>query len=105
MYLHYILALFRRNRFNVDGWKNDKTKIRNSYVWASPGKWLRQSVIQALAFEVGDADRIEDVIGHGANGMMTDFPQGLPRETEARMAVTSRNDIEEDEDMDARYYE
>ncbi len=39
-YLHYVLTLFRRRRFNVEGWEKDLEKAPRSRCWATPGKWL-----------------------------------------------------------------
>lgn len=97
LYLHYILTLFRRKRFNVDGWEVDKDKIVNSYVWGTPGPWLRRSIIKALAFEVGDAEKLEDVIDN--EDALTDFPNEVSQEIESNMVVgmtySLENSIEE----------
>ena len=92
LYLHYLLTLFRRRRFNVERWQNDKSKIVNSYVWGTPGPWLRRSIIKALAFEVGDAERLEDVIEN--EDALTEFPNELSREKEMNMAVGMTYNLE-----------
>ena len=85
LYLHYLVTLFRRKRFNVDGWAEDKRKLKNAYLWGTPGPWLRRSIIKALAFEVGDAERLEDVIEN--ENALTEFPDQLSKEREANMVV------------------
>lgn len=93
LYLHCILALFRRRRFHVVGWENDKTKVTTSYTWGTPGPWIRRSIIKALAFEVGDAERVEDLISD--KNCLTDFPGELSKEKEADMAVKIRQEFQE----------
>lgn len=92
LYLHYLLTLFRRKRFNVDGWEDDQKKITNTYLWGTPGPWLRRSIIKALAFEVGDAEKLEDVIGN--QDAFTEFPNELSEEKESNMVVGMTYNLE-----------
>jgi hypothetical protein len=92
LYLHYLLALFRRKRFNVNGWERDSEKAKSGYVWGTPGPWLRRSIIKALAFEIGDADRLDKIIS--ADAGVADFPDALSETKEAGMAVQIRQALE-----------
>lgn len=96
LHLHYVLSLIRHKRFNVEGWENDKTKITNPAVWGTPGRWVRRSIIKALAFEIGDAEKLEEVID-SEEGLF-DFPDKLSEEKEQRMAVSMRYNLEADTD-------
>lgn len=102
LYLHYILTLCRRKRFNVEGWEQDFKKATNGFIWGTPGPWLRRNIIKALAFEVGDAENLEDIFP-GEAGLM-DFDNQLSREKERDIAVRVRQGIEglmeEEEDED-----
>ena len=90
LYLHYLLTLFRRKRFNVEGWESDSAKVTSGYIWGSPGPWLRRSIIQALAFEIGDVERLDKEID--------DFPNQVSHEQEKGMAVQMRQAIVETEE-------
>lgn len=96
LYLHHVLTLFRRKRFDVEGWENDHKKVKSSFLWASPGKWIRRSIIKAIAFELGDVERVEDITGED-NGL-ADFPNEVSSEKEANIAIGIRHALEVSED-------
>lgn len=102
LYLTYLLTLFRRRRFDVQGWERDCEKVSSGRFWGTPGPWLRRSVIQAIAFEIGDLVHYDDVIMNDAG--LCDFPNQLSAEKEAGIAVEVRAAIEErstcDDDKD-----
>ncbi|KAJ9665541.1 hypothetical protein H2201_004423 [Coniosporium apollinis] len=57
LYLHCLLSVFRRRRLNAKGWEKDYQKVATEKVWGSPGKWVRRSIVRALAHErEGGAD-------------------------------------------------
>lgn len=94
LYLHYLLTLFRRKRFNVEGWETDAAKATSGYMWGSPGPWLRRSIIQALAFEIGDVEKLDESVSVG----LADFPNQVSNEREKGMAVQIRQAIVESEE-------
>lgn len=94
LYLHYLLTLFRRKRFNVEGWETDTTKVVSGYIWGSPGPWLRRSIIQALAFEIGDVEKLDERIDVG----LTDFPNQISNARERGMAVQMRQAFEDSDE-------
>ncbi len=98
LYLNTLLTLFRRKRFCVNGWEEDMHKMRFERVWASPGPWLRRSIIKALAYEIGDAHRLDD-LGPGNRGLV-DFPDQKSPSREASMAIVIRRGIEVKDDND-----
>lgn len=91
LYLHYLLALFRRKRYNVKGWEKDTSKATSGYIWGSPGPWLRRSIMQALAFEIGDVEKLN------TEGL-ADFPDKISDEREKGMAVQIRQALVESEE-------
>jgi len=103
LYVHALIQLFRRRRYDVPGWEHDREKVFTG-VWASPGKWARKSMVEALALEIGDIWEFGDEKGLG------DFPNAKPAEEEKRMAtnvryaletaVNSDNEDEDGEDKD-----
>lgn len=92
LYLHYLLTLFRRKRLSVDGWVDDQKKFTNTYLWGTPGPWLQRSIIKALAFEVGDTEKLEDVIDN--QNALTEFPNELSEEKESNMVVGMSYNLE-----------
>ena len=85
LYLHYLLALFRRKRFDVEGWEQDFQRAHNSYIWGTPGPWLRRSIVKALALEIGDSDRLDEFVVSDAG--LADFPQPHSAKQETGIAA------------------
>jgi hypothetical protein len=100
LYMHTMLSLFRRRRYDVPGWEKDREEVLSGQIWASPGKWARKSMVAALALEVGDSwEGIEAVGGLG------EFPGAKSPEEEKRVATmvrytleTRAGDVEEEDD-------
>lgn len=88
LYFHCILSLFRRRRSLVPGWERDQTKLFTTEVWATPGPWLRRSLIGALALELGHVIRLEDM-GVEPVGL-ANFANQLSEAEEADMALDIR---------------
>ncbi|KEF60196.1 uncharacterized protein A1O9_05046 [Exophiala aquamarina CBS 119918] len=85
LYMHALLSLFRRRRYDVLGWENDRQQVFNGQIWATPGKWARRSMVEALALEIGDSwDSVE------VEGGLGDFPGRKSPEQEKRMATVTR---------------
>lgn len=51
LYFLCLISLFRRHRFHVEGPERDQAKLKMGEIWGSPGKWMRCSIIRALALE------------------------------------------------------
>lgn len=54
LYFLCLITLFRRHRFVVEGWEKDQQKLQMGRLWGTPGKWMKASIIRALALEIGD---------------------------------------------------
>ncbi|KAJ9635955.1 hypothetical protein H2199_008309 [Coniosporium tulheliwenetii] len=52
----------RGAQFDVKGWKRDYEKVGSGTIWGTPGKQVRASIIEALAYEIGDANNLEEII-------------------------------------------
>ncbi|KIW63917.1 hypothetical protein PV04_08881 [Phialophora macrospora] len=110
LYMHALLTLFRRRRYNVPGWEKDREQVFSGQIWATPKKWARKSIMEVLALEIGDIwGGIEGVEGLG----LGEFPDAMPPEEEKRIAtlvkygwetrargVNGEEDEDEDEDED-----
>lgn len=85
LYMHAMLSLFRRRRYDVPGWDKDREQVFGGQIWASPGKWARRSMVEALALEVGDSwEGVERVGGLG------EFPNAKSSMEEKRVATVIR---------------
>ena len=92
LYLHCLMALFRRRRFGVHGWEKDWEKVITGRVWGSSDEWLRRSVLEALALEVGDVvdhAGYEDMLAE-KNGVKGDLPGNQTPERDGRVALCIR---------------
>ncbi|KAK5435452.1 hypothetical protein LTR34_002956 [Exophiala xenobiotica] len=96
MYIHALLTLLRRRRYIVPGWEKDRDQVFTGQIWATPGKWARRSMVQALAVEIGDSwDNID--VGGEALG---DFPDGKAPEEEKKLATEVGYSILKTQDAD-----
>lgn len=84
LYVHTLLSLFRRKRFDVPGWEYDAPQVLSGQIWATPGKWARKSMLQALALEFGDTWNGIEVRG------LAEFPDKKSPKDEERMATILR---------------
>jgi hypothetical protein len=102
LYMHALLSLFRRRRYDVPGWEKDREQVFNGQIWPTRGKWARRSMVEALALEFGDSwENIEAVGGLG------EFPDAKSPEEEKRVATVVRytletraREVENDDDGD-----
>lgn len=102
LYMHALLSLFRRRRFDVPGWEKDRQQIFTGQIWATPSKWARRSMIQAIALEYGDVwEGAEAVSGLG------EFEDAMSPEQEKGVAIVVRyawenraGKMEDDDDDD-----
>lgn len=92
LYFMCLLSLFRRRRYNVKGWQKDHATVLTGAIWGTPGKWLRRSILQLLAMEMGDAESLEDVAGKD-NGA-ADFAGQASEEKERRIVVQIQQNVE-----------
>jgi hypothetical protein len=93
LYFNTLLAIFRRKRHGVPGYELDfdKLSMPDNAVWATPGKWMRRSILQTLAAEIGDiytTDVMKNIIGVG------DMAHQESPEQESRRVATIRYDLE-----------
>ena len=100
LYMHALLSLFRRRRYDVPGWEKDREQVFNGQIWATPGKWARRSMLKVLALEIGDS--WEDIEAVGGLG---EFPDAKSPEEEKRVATlvrytweTRARDVEDEDD-------
>lgn len=92
LYFLCLITLYRRHRYFVEGSERDQEKIQMRRIWGTPGKWMRGSIIRALAMEVGDMLKVEDD-GEDEAGVESMSPRVSP-EKERKIAVEIRDAVE-----------
>jgi hypothetical protein len=65
LYFHYCIAMIKMFSRQIKGWENAREKTRTGKMWATPGPYLRTSMLKKLAL------RIEDVEGTYVIGYVT----------------------------------
>ncbi len=65
LYFRTLITLFRRHRLDVKGSEVDREKLAMGRIWGTPSKWMRGSIIRALALEIGDMLEPELITGRG----------------------------------------
>ena len=93
LYLNCVLTILRRRRYNVSGWEKDVERTLSGSVWATPGEWMRRSVIKALAQEVGDGTA-DAVMLRKENGVTEDLPGERGLEYAEKIALCLRGGFE-----------
>lgn len=108
LYFHFVTAMLRRERYQVGGWWDDQSKgLPTESIWASPGKYLRVSLLTKLASLVGATP-----VGgeHTFSDPETQAPDGeedikamellAGMESAAKKRVEAGNDVESDYEED-----
>lgn len=53
-YYHFVLTLLRNRRYRQPGWETSWEELRTKQPWATPGPYLRKSMLLALARQADD---------------------------------------------------
>ena len=88
-YIHALLSLFRRCRYDVPGREMDYEQVFNGQIWPSRRKWARRSMVEALALEFGYSWENNE-----AAGGLGEFSDAKSPEEEKRMATVVRYMLE-----------
>jgi HNH endonuclease len=62
LYYHFVVSLLRCRRARMPGWETVWAKLRTGRPWSTPGRYLRQSMLLALARAAGDVNE-EEIAG------------------------------------------
>lgn len=106
LYFLCLMSLYRRHRFFVEGSERDREKIQMGKIWGTPGKWMRGSIIRALALEVGDILNAEEGMEQDTDA--ESMSASVSPEKERKIAVEVREaiegmELEVDEEPDDEY--
>jgi hypothetical protein len=69
LYFTFLIALFRRRRHKCAGWERDEALIKCRKMWHTPGKWLHNSTMRALARRMGFVEDLEDFLDSPETGL------------------------------------
>ncbi|KAI9774728.1 MAG: hypothetical protein M1839_001648 [Geoglossum umbratile] len=61
LYYHFVSTLLRYVRYEKPGWAEKRVNLPTGKIWATPGPYLRKSMLQALASVIGDCEPSEEV--------------------------------------------
>jgi hypothetical protein len=105
LYFNTLLAIFRRRRHGVPGHEDDfkKLKMSDNTIWATPGKWMRRSILRSLAADVGDIlteDLMKNTVGIGDFAHQESPEQERRRVADIRYGLEYGFPDEEDEEQD-----
>ncbi|MCJ1368314.1 hypothetical protein MMC16_007456 [Acarospora aff. strigata] len=56
LYYHYITTILRYVHFEKHGWAEKRLTVPNGTLWATPGPYLRRSMLKVLAESIGDCE-------------------------------------------------
>jgi hypothetical protein len=54
LYFHYILCIYRAMQERTKGWQTARDESKTRKLWATPGPYLRMSILRKLAEVIGD---------------------------------------------------
>ncbi|KAI9752467.1 MAG: hypothetical protein M1815_000487 [Lichina confinis] len=63
LYFTFLMNVFRRQRGECEGWKNDVLPYSHGEAWGSPKQWLRGSTIRMLGRRIGLEPDLEKLLG------------------------------------------
>jgi hypothetical protein len=61
LYYHFVSTLLRYVRYEKPGWAEKRVNLPTGKIWATPGPYLRRSMLKALADVIGDCEPPEEV--------------------------------------------
>ena len=103
LYYHFVVTLLRNKRDRQPGWEQCLTELRTGKPFATMGRYMRESMLLALAKSANDLDPEDEARLLGGNGGETFVEEQKLTEMEeaevARRALEAR-DIENEDEYD-----
>ena len=64
--VHYpTMAIIKTVTYKLDGWETARDRTKTGKMWATPGQYLRASMVKRLALSIGDVEIAEELTqGH-----------------------------------------
>ncbi|KAI9768930.1 MAG: hypothetical protein M1840_004526 [Geoglossum simile] len=76
LYYHFVSTLLRYARYEKPGWAEKRVNLPTGKIWATPGPYLRKSMLKALANAIGDYEPPAELFGSGVfDGKGSKSPQ------------------------------
>ncbi|KAL3424899.1 hypothetical protein PVAG01_04180 [Phlyctema vagabunda] len=104
LYLHYFVCIHKAMREKQKGWENLQRNARSNLIWATPGPYLRASMLKKLALTIGEVEFASELV-IGCDLGIPNLPSeaediGLKGLVSALAGSQKEDDREEDEDND-----
>ncbi|KAI9770739.1 MAG: hypothetical protein M1840_002989 [Geoglossum simile] len=97
LYWHYVTSILRAAKWETAGWDDLKNRFPDGPIWATPGPYLRKSMVQQLGMAIGDYEVKEEF----TEGVCDGAGQKSPIDERAIAAdVAERLEISSDDDSD-----
>jgi HNH endonuclease len=95
LYWHYVMSILRAAKWETAGWDDLKKRFPDGPIWATPGPYLRKSIVQQLGMAIGDYEVKEEF----TDGVCDGAGQKSPIDEKAIAAdVAERLEISSDDD-------
>jgi hypothetical protein len=91
LYYHFVSTLLRYIRYEKPDWAEEGVNLPTGKIWATPGPYLRKSMLKALANVIGDCELSQEVFGDG----VFDEKGGKPPQEEKLIAQEILKDWEQ----------
>ncbi|KAI9761976.1 MAG: hypothetical protein M1840_001505 [Geoglossum simile] len=81
LFYHFVSTLLRYVRYEKPGWAEKRVNLPTGKIWATPGPYLRKSMLRVLANVIGNCEPSEEVFDRVFDGK-----GGKPRQEEKLIA-------------------
>lgn len=93
LYYHFCMAMLARQRFGVDSWQDDWTRLLHKEIWGSPSKgWLRHSSMSAILKRMGAVNGMFEAFDAGCMSTGQVKSSDDDRDLRAALAAVNTND-------------
>ncbi|KAI9769415.1 MAG: hypothetical protein M1840_004117 [Geoglossum simile] len=103
LYWHYVTSILRAVRWETAGWDDLKRRFPDGSIWATPGPYLRRSMVRQLGIAIGDYEPKEEEFKEGVcdgEGQKSSID-----EKAIAAAVAERLEIASEDDSDCSDYD
>jgi len=107
LYWHYVTSILRAIKWEKTGWKDLKAKFPDGPIWATPGPYLRRSMLRHLAQAIGDYDlndkEFEEGVCWGAGHKPSTDEEAIAAEVADKLEIDPNDESDDDETEDEFY--
>ncbi|KAI9876597.1 MAG: hypothetical protein M1830_006155 [Pleopsidium flavum] len=104
LYWHYVTSILRAIKWEKTSWKDLKAKFPGGPIWATPGPYLRRSMLRHLAQAIGDYDlndeEFEEGVYEGAGQKPSTDEEAIAAEVADKLEIDPNDEGDDDDDDD-----